>query len=563
MQQQPHKANTIMASNPTPTPAIKRPSLLSSSARGASLLIALQVGSRALTFIVNQLLLRYLNPELLAISTQLEVYSISVLFFSRESLRVAIQRQADTHDVSSSEKSKVPDDHVDGSIAAGRTQAIVNLAYVSIYLSPIFALLIALLYSGSLRSGNSEILAMPYFSACLKIYGFAAFWEVLSEPCFVVVQQKSRVKIRAAAESVATILRCLVTCGWAIRAAQNGKDVGVLPFAIGQMVYAITLLVVYLYNVWPISSLGGFFLIPKPIYSRYVLSHLSKHTLTHPSTPNLYVYDYFSKPLLALSGSLFAQSIFKFLLTQGDTILISSLASPSAQGIYALAANYGGLIARLILQPIEETSRNYFGKLLSSPSKPLVLKARTNLHTLLRSYVLLSVAVVAVGPTLAPLLLKIVAGRTWMDSGAGKVLATYCYYIPLLAINGLTEAFVSSVATEAEVNRQSAWMLAFSAGFGGAAYLFLKVLHLGAEGLVWANAMNMAIRILWSTAFISAYLRRHGTKLEFAELLPKATTIAAGVGTFAVLAQMEKGFTGGLADFIKSGVVAGGFAMVL
>src|SRR4051794_22555687 len=51
-------------------------SLLSTSAQGATFLILLQITSRALTFGVNQVLLRYLSPELLGISTQLELYLI-------------------------------------------------------------------------------------------------------------------------------------------------------------------------------------------------------------------------------------------------------------------------------------------------------------------------------------------------------------------------------------------------------------------------------------------------------------------------------------------------------
>jgi oligosaccharide translocation protein RFT1 len=270
---------------------------------------------------------------------------------------------------------------------------------------------------------------------------------------------------------------------------------------------------------------------------------------------------------LSLGGSVFAQSIVKHVLTQGDTILIASLASQKAQGIYALANNYGGLVARLILQPIEESSRSYFGKTLSSndakPSKDLVMKARRNLLTLLRAYVLLSVCVLAAGPTIAPLLLNIVAGSGWTDSGAGNVLGTYCYYIPLLAINGLTEAFVSSVAIKSEVNRQSVWMLAFSAGFAGAAFVFLSVLQMGAEGLVWANALNMLFRIVWSTAFIKSYLKTHGSSLEIGALMPRPLTVAAGVGTYAVLAQMAKTFTGGITDILKSGVVAAVFLIAL
>jgi oligosaccharide translocation protein RFT1 len=275
----------------------------------------------------------------------------------------------------------------------------------------------------------------------------------------------------------------------------------------------------------------------------------------------------FSRPLLSLGGSLFGQSIVKHILTQGDTLLITSLASQKAQGVYALANNYGGLVARLVFQPMEESSRNYFGKLLSSedgkPSKELVAKARNNLQTLLKAYMLLSICVLVMGPTMAPLLLKIVAGRTWIESGAGDVLARYCFYIPLLAINGLTEAFVSSVATESEVNKQSVWMLAFSAGFAGAAYIFLGVLDLGAEGLVWANTLNMAFRIVWSTVFIASYMKRHGNQLDFSAILPKPMTIASGAGAYAILIRVAATFTGGILDIVKGVAVAGTLVLLM
>lgn len=246
-------------------------SLISTSTGGATLLIGLQFGSRALTFIVNQILLRYLSPELLGISTQLEVYSISVLFFARESLRVAIQRQADITDVPAArdDEEKLPEGHVDGRTAAGRTQAIVNLAYLSINLGVVFAVFFAALYYRGLRSSDPAILQTAYFQEALKLYGFAAIWELSSEPCFVVVQQKSRLKIRAAAESVGTLFRCLLTCGSAIWAARTGRDLGVFPFALGQAVYAISLSIIYYWSVWDIASTGRFSLFLNSIYSRY------------------------------------------------------------------------------------------------------------------------------------------------------------------------------------------------------------------------------------------------------------------------------------------------------
>ncbi|KAG9237569.1 Rft protein-domain-containing protein [Amylocarpus encephaloides] len=545
-----------MTSKPGSSPEEKKDAsssrLSNASTGGATLLIGLQVGSRALTFVVNQILLRYLSPEIFGISTQLEVYSISVLFFARESLRVAIQRQPEESEGGSQPKDgKVPEGHVDARTAAGRMQAIVNLAHISVYLGVAFAVLLAAFYLKGVE-GDVVILETKYFQAALKLYGLAAIWELLAEPCFVVVQHKSLYSIRARAEAVATLLRCLATCGSAIWASRNNHDLGVLPFAIGQAVYAVVLGVVYYGGVWSISSKGGFHFVLTPIFS---------------SDASAFVFSYFSRPLLLLGASIFVQSVVKHVLTHGDTVLITALTSPAVQGTYALANNYGGLLARLVLQPIEESSRNYFGKLLSTvdgpPPKSLLLTARKNLLTLLRSYVLLSVCILAVGPTVAPLALKITAGSRWAKSGAGEVLATYCYYIPLLAINGITEAFVSSIATESEVNGQSVWMLAFSAGFAGAACFFLGFLEMGAQGLVWANVLNMAFRIVWSTAFIKSFLRRHGSNFELGETLPNPLTVTAGVAAFTVLNRLALSFDGGWFDFVKSGSVAAVFLAVV
>lgn len=261
------------------------------------------------------------------------------------------------------------------------------------------------------------------------------------------------------------------------------------------------------------------------------------------------------------------QGVLKHVLTQGDVILVSYLASLQAQGIYALASNYGGLIARMVFQPIEESSRNYFGKLLSTvdrkPSKAVIEFGSRSLQNLLRFYILLSLSAISVGPTIAPLLLNLIAGSRWASIGAGDVLATYCYYIPLLAVNGVTEAFISSIATESELNRQSAWMFAFSMGFAAAGYVFLRLFDMGADGLVWANAINMALRILWSSSFIKAYLKRNGGRLNIFAMMPQPATIAVGVITAAALAQMQGNFTGGAIDFLKSGLVAGTFTLLL
>lgn len=488
-----------------------------SAVRGASLLIVLQIASRAVTFVANQLLLRFLTAQLLGVSTQLEVYYLSVLFFARESLRVAIQRQESPS--SSSEHDDQP-----RTVNARDSQSVVNIAHLSLILGLGASVGLGWAY---LRYVDAATAATPYLDVALRVYGLAAIVELLSEPAFVILQYRLRFGPRAAAESIATFFRCAVTFGAANWAWRQGLELGVLPFALGQLAYGLGLLVVYTWYGAQLASTEGFSLFLKK--SAPLQQRDGKTDETGQSFGPNYVLGYFFKPTLQLASSLTAQSFVKHILTQGDTFLVSILSDPRSQGIYALANNYGSLLARLVFQPIEESSRNYFSKLLSSkgsPDKKAVIKARSDIQALLKFYVLLSIVVVTIGPYAAPLLVQIIAGAKWSASGAGTVLARYCLYIPLLAVNGVAEAFVSSVATESEVHRQSLWMGVFSLAFGIAGFVSLRVLDLGAAGLVYANSINMLCRIIWSGTFISRYFRTNGAEFSWSRVLPNGLALS-------------------------------------
>ncbi|KAK1497947.1 hypothetical protein CTAM01_07584 [Colletotrichum tamarilloi] len=487
--------------------------------RGASLLIILQIGSRAVTFIANQLLLRFLTARLLGVSTQLEVYYLSVLFFARESLRVAVQRQETQGNATRHSSNNKKDD--DPRARIGReSQAVINLGYLAVLLGFFVTIGLGWLYLSSVDSSTAQT---PNFLLALRLYALAAILELLSEPCFVLMQTRLRFGTRATAESIATFLRCTVTFATAFWASRAGVEFGVLPFAVGQLFYGATLLVVYLSSASRLARADGFSLLPKSLAS------------TSSGGREDYLASYFYRPTVSLASSMTAQSLVKHILTQGDTFLVSVLSTPKSQGVYALASNYGGLLARLVLQPIEESSRSYFSRLLSShdtktKSSPAAkdtaatTTASQHLHTLLKFYILLSSIIVSIGPVAAPPLLSLVAGQRWASEGAGDVLAVYCYYLPLLALNGVSESFVASVASEAQVHRQSAWMGVFSVAFGSAAFFFMRVMDLGAQGLVYANCINMLCRIVWSLAFTKSYFAGLETPFELFSLRPNAVT---------------------------------------
>ena len=248
--------------------------------KGASLLIILQLSSRVLTFIANQLLLRFLTAPLLGLSAQLEVYYLSVLFFARESLRVAIQRQG------------IPDAPGAGQKAARQRQgqAVVNLGYLSIALGSFVSVALGAMY---LRYATELTLNTPYLVPSLYLYGVAAMVELLSEPCFVLIQIRLNFGTRAAAESIATFLRCFVVFASAFTSTRRGLALGVLPFALGQLTYGTVLLVVYLISGYRTASSEGFSLLPK--------------RLTSDEEEGQFILRYLYKPTMSLAGSMMAQ----------------------------------------------------------------------------------------------------------------------------------------------------------------------------------------------------------------------------------------------------------------
>jgi oligosaccharide translocation protein RFT1 len=514
---------------------------VSGTVGGTLYLILIQVASRALTFIGNQVLLRFLSPELLGIAVQLELFAVFVLYFSRESLRVALQR----HPAEKSETSK--DDRQHRKTRSLQSQTIVNMSYLVVILGS--CLTLAFGYSWYNRA-DEAVLASPYFGTSLLLYGIATIVELLSEPSFVIIQQNLLYQARAQAETRAAIIKCLVACSTAFLSTSLELKPSTLPFAMGQCGYAISLLAFYIMSVYPISTNEGFSMFLRSIQDN-----------------TTYLFSYFSKPLLSLAGTLYAQSIFKQLLTQGDALILSFLASLSDQGAFAFASNYGGLIARLIFQPIEESSRNAFGKLLattSTNSKPKngdLQAAVDHLSGILHPYGLIALVSCAYLPAILPFLVLTIAGPVWCTPAISALLSTYSYSIPFLAYNGILDALVTSVATPAELGQQSFWMAGFTAAYLGSAYILLRVLDLGARGLVLGNMVNMALRIGWSVFFIQRYFQRQGVRVDTTKMRPQSATIASCVGTAAILRAYtpDHGFVlqDGLASLIPLVAVCG------
>lgn len=213
----------------------------------------------------NQLILRTLSPVVLGIAAQLELFQVTILYFSRESIRMAIQRQplapvAVPKQESPNESKAAPQNG-----QSVPSQSVVNVSYLSILVGVPTMAVFTILYQ---RLAPAQASESSLFSTSVIVTGLASLLELSIEPFFAVVQQHMWYKKRAAVEMPATFLKSLATCSIFLHASRAGRDIGALPFAVGHLCYSLTLICGYCVSLLPNASERGFSFLPARIRSR-------------------------------------------------------------------------------------------------------------------------------------------------------------------------------------------------------------------------------------------------------------------------------------------------------
>ncbi|CAG8440089.1 7209_t:CDS:2 [Ambispora gerdemannii] len=496
--------------------------ILSTSVKGASYLILLQLLSRLLTFILHQIVLRFTNPKTFGIAAvQLELLLNTILFLSREGFRCALLRGSGIENVQRQEKpqetknealkySKQFDNLPLANSQKGKAQKIINLSFIPI---PFGILTTSLACLFCIHTASDETFNSPYYVESVILYGLAAFLELTIEPLFITATSNLMFMLRVRSEGIGVIVRCVITLALTILGAQHDNNTentyGILAFAFAQFAYALIIFcgyIGYFYWNWNWSELW-----PRPVI---VIQNGRQQKV------------WFDHDLSRLAYVFTGQSFLKHILTEGDKMLITWLSTPKDQGVYAFVVNYGSLVVRILFQPLEETGRTLFSKLLSSIQplkkddvdekviesekaeiqKELLLTSLKILTTLIKLHILLGLLFIAIGSNYTGTLIDILVGKKWSTgTSAPMALSFYCFYVPIMGINGITEAFVAAVATKETISLLNYWMIFFSIGFIGAGFVFMRILLAGAVGLIAANAFNLFMRILWSWRFIRSY----------------------------------------------------------
>jgi hypothetical protein len=125
------------------------------------------------------------------------------------------------------------------------------------------------------------------------------------------------------------------------------------------------------------------------------------------------------------------------------------------------------------------------------------------LVTVLRFIVLFGVLFPLYGSSYLRLLINIVLGSKWNTDEMYSTFAAYCFYILVMGINGVTEAFVLAVSLPSAFSYSNIALVCSSTAFYLSVGYFTT--QYGTSGVVIANIVGMIVRIACNGVGIFSY----------------------------------------------------------
>lgn len=498
---------------------------------GAFWLLLFTIVQRLLTFSLNQALIQWTSPEVFGYAAiKLELVLSTLLFVSREGIRLVSLRCPINN--------------------PSQLQRVVNLSW----LPPVMILLIVALSCGvnyALCHINVHCWSLDADAISIFLYCLGAFLEALGEPWRNVSQNVLELKPRLRADMIAIVFRSIVTF-----VAVAMFDLGAVGFGLAQIAFGLVHFLTLVCHTNSITVAGTACAI------KDFLPHSAQISVDISDTSRLLKWwASFVEPTMFMEAcTTTSSSVLKHALTESDKIVLSLCSSTYDQGIFAVANNYGSLVARMIYLPIEESSRLAFAKMSSelnerkarpvrTPSNSLPENDKsdggTNSHVaynndessksssnndittscddielrahrleamssllcrLLAVVGLIGVIFPAFGVSYVRLAVRYALGAKWRGEETVKTLQAFCWYIFVMGINGVSESFVYAVATERDYRMVNASMVCSTAAY--VAFSVPLVTRLGTCGVVIGGALSMVVRISFNFYFIQSYFVR-------------------------------------------------------
>ncbi|KAG7665796.1 RFT1 [[Candida] subhashii] len=464
------------------------------AASGVYGLIIIQIITKLFTFLLNQLLIRFISPKIFGIASYLEFITSTILFFSREAVRLSVQRiQAGRNDDGGTKGNQFRIGTRSGSL-----QSVINFGFLACGLGlGVLSMVGYWQYRTDMFQITFMKLSLWQYSSLLII--FSILLELIIEPVFLIYQFELDFSRRSKFEGLAIFLKCVMTFVVVVLGksmdSESFEGIGVLAFSFGRFVYSLTLFITYSISFLKFNQENN-------TDVKYSMNKIydSKNESSF----------YFQNEIFKIWKEFFIQMLFKQLLTEGDKLIINYLCTIDEQGIYAVISNYGAIIARLLFQPLEESTRLMFTKILNSTATTSSFDSTKQSFNYLKLisifYFNLSIMILFAGITNAPFLLQFIIGRKWgHNTDLFDLFQIYIIYIPFLAFNGILEALYSGMASNKDMKRFSSYMIFVSILIVCVSYLLIEKLRFGILGLIIANVINMALRIGFCFVGIKKY----------------------------------------------------------
>ncbi|KAI5962220.1 RFT1 [Candida pseudojiufengensis] len=524
------KSNTIEGS---------KSNVIEESAKGISSLILVQIATKLFTFLLNQLLIKFISPKIFGLSIYLEFLISTILFFSRESIRLSIQRIQNNDDLKLKNKT---------------LQKIINFGFLPIIISIPITLLIG--YFQGFKSDNFQnyFLNLPFHNLVVVLLILSIFLELIIEPIYCIYQYQLEFGKRSKFESISLFVKCITTFIGVYLAKQYNSSslefsgLSVLAFAFGQISYSLSIFLLY-----SVSFIG---------FNKVNNTHI-KCSITKIDEGSKFYY--FDSNVVEIFKSFFIQMIFKQLLTEGDKLLIAYLCTIEEQGTYAVIVNYGSIIARLLFQPLEESTRLMLTKIINSTqskSKSL-LQSFTYIKMISLFYFNLCLFLLFAGITNGSFLLRFIIGgkNKWEQTEIFELFPLYIAYIPFLAFNGIFEAFFTSIVKPSDMQKYSNFLTFITISILGLSYLLIKEMKLRLSGLMIASMVNMLMRIIYCAIAIKDYFKPLDKNIGVSQILSYvsgsiAVTISIWLLQYFFVFKERSLLTTSWEDLFKSAVLS-------
>ncbi|KAI9565003.1 hypothetical protein GHT06_008745 [Daphnia sinensis] len=488
--------------------------ILEGSIKAASYNMILQVAFRIITFILNGLVLHNVDKDVLGIlNVRLMLLIMTILFVSREAFRRACMSKTKDHN----------------------WHQVINLLWLTVPTVIICSLTFCYIWLHLLELPAEKYAADYKFA--VYMFGASCTIESFVEPVYVFSQAFQYVRWRIFVDCVMMLIRV----GTLVVSVLYYPAYTIKAMACGQMAVSTVLVVLYWFYFHQQFQMKAKLIKNKDLHPDDPLLALPLNSVLDFLPKRIKGETFIESDLAFLTWGFFKQGILKQVLTEGERYVMTVFAvlSFAEQGVYDVVNNLGSMAARFIFLPIEESSYFYFAQMLNRQI-PIEQQPRQEieqvagvLHRLLRALSLVGSIIVVFGFSYSHLLLHLYGGITLTDGPGPLLMRTHCLSVCLMAINGVTEAYVFAAMSPKELDKYNGLMVLLSCMFLFMSWLLSYLV--GSVGFILANCINMVLRIIHSLWFISGQYQNLGFK-PLRGIIPTMLESASLVFVFAVTA---------------------------